>query len=351
MTGVNGEHAVDLRSDTVTRPTAAMREAIAQAVVGDDTFGDDPTVRALEARIAELLGKEAALFFPSGIMANETGLMVLTRPGTEVVCEATCHFVDWELGGPAALAGVSMRGVHTHDGILTPSLVEAAIRAPSPIQVQTSAVVMEQTHNGAGGRITPIENMRGIADIARERGLSIHLDGARLWNASAANGIAMHEYAACADTVMVCLSKGLGCPIGSMLAGSTEHIRQARIIRRRLGGAMRQVGVLAAAGLYALDNHVHRLHEDHTRARTLAQRASAIPGLCVIEPDTNIVMMDVAGDGVTAADVVRELALLGVMMVPFTSHRVRAVLHMDVNDEGLNHAAEALERVMAKNVA
>jgi threonine aldolase len=339
---------VDLRSDTVTRPTAGMREAIARAVVGDDTLGDDPTVRALEERIAAMLGKPAALFFPSGIMANETALCVLAPAGTEVVCEARCHFVDWELGGPAAIAGVHMRGVATADGVLDRESVRAAIRAPSSIQVQTSAIAVEQTHNGAGGRITPMSNLREIAELAREHGLGMHIDGARLWNASAASGIPVSDYAACADTVMVALSKGLGCPVGSMLAGSEAHIAAARTVRRRLGGAMRQAGILAAAGLYALDHHLDRLHEDHSRARRLADAASRIPGLAVVSPDTNIVMMDVVRDDITANDVVRELADDGILMTPFTSRRVRAVTHMDISDEGLSRAAEALAVVMSR---
>jgi threonine aldolase len=339
--------AVDLRSDTVTRPTKGMREAIARAVVGDDALGDDPTVTALEDRIADLLGKEAAVFFPSGIMANETALMVLTRRGTEVICEAACHLVDWELGGPADLAGIQLRGVPTPDGVLTEDLVASAIRPVSPVQLQTSAIALENTHNGAGGRVMPIENLRGIQDLARRHGLPVHLDGARLWNAAAATGIALRTYAECADTVMVALSKGLGCPVGSMLAGSRVHMQQARVVRRRLGGSMRQAGVLAAAGLYALDHHIERLHEDHERARRLARLASIVPGLRVVEPETNIVMMDVVKPGIAATDVVRELASHDVLMTPFTARRVRAVTHLDISDEGLSHAAEALAHVMA----
>jgi threonine aldolase len=345
--GAESRDAVDLRSDTVTQPTPGMREAIARAVVGDDTLGDDPTVRALEERVAELLGKQAALFFPSGIMANETALILHTRPGTEVVCEATCHFIDWELGGPAALAGVHMRGIPTTDGVLTADAVAAAIRAPNPIQVQTSAITIENTHNGAGGRITPIGTMRAIADVARDRNLPVHLDGARLWNATTASGVPLDAYAACADTVMVAMSKGLGCPVGSLLAGTREHMQHARVIRRRLGGAMRQAGILAAAGIYALDHHVERLADDHARARQLAKHASTLQGLSVVEPDTNIVMMDVTRSDMTANDVVRELGRHGVMMTAFTSRRVRAVTHMDIDDSRLSHAADALARVMA----
>jgi threonine aldolase len=324
-----------------------MREAIARAVVGDDTLGDDPTVVALEERVAHLLGKEAALFFPSGIMANETALLLHTTPGTEVVCEAMCHFIDWELGGPAALAGVHMRGIPTTDGILTADAVKAAIRPPNAIQVQTSAITIENTHNGAGGRITPIDTMQDIAAVAHAHNLPLHLDGARLWNASAASGVPLKTYAACADTVMVAMSKGLGCPIGSLLAGTRDHMRQARVIRRRLGGAMRQVGILAAAGIYALDHHLDRLGEDHERARRLAHLARNVAGLTVIEPDTNIVMMDITRDDMNAGDVVRELAKQGIMMTAFTARRVRAVTHMDIDDDALTRAADALAKVMA----
>ena len=344
---VSDRAVVDMRSDTVTRPTAGMRDAIARAVVGDDALGDDPTVAALEDRVADLLGKEAALFFPSGIMANETALILLAKPGTEVVCEASCHFIDWELGGPAALAGVHMRGIPTHDGILSATAVAAAIRPPNAIQVQTSAITLENTHNGAGGRITPIDTMREIADVARAHKLPLHLDGARLWNASARTGVALRAYAACADTVMVAMSKGLGCPVGSLLAGTRAHMQHARVIRRRLGGAMRQVGVLAAAGIYALDHHVDRLGDDHERARRLARLARILPGLNVIDPDTNILMMDVTRADMNANDVVRELAKHDVLMTAFTARRVRAVTHMDVDDAGISRAADALARVMS----
>ncbi|HSJ09073.1 MAG TPA: GntG family PLP-dependent aldolase [Longimicrobiales bacterium] len=339
---------VDLRSDTVTRPTPGMREAIASAVVGDDALGDDPTVRHLEQRIADILDKEAALFFPSGIMANETALAVIASPGTEVVCEARCHFVDWELGGPAFIAGVQLRGVETGDGVLTPALVEAAIRpTAASVQLQTSAIAIENTHNAAGGRVMPLDVMRGIRDVARRHGLPVHLDGARLWNAAAASGVTEAEYAACADTVMVTLSKGLGCPVGSMLAGTAETMQRARVMRRRLGGSMRQSGILAAAGLYALEHHRGRLHEDHTRARTLARLAAHVPGLRVIEPETNIVMFDITRPGVTASALLAQLREHDVLMTEFTSTRIRAVTHLDIDDAGISRAAEALAGVMA----
>lgn len=338
---------VDLRSDTVTRPTAGMREAIAGAVVGDDALGDDPTVRHLEQRIADILDKEATVFFPSGIMANETALAVIAAPGTEVVCEARCHFVDWELGGPSFIAGVQLHGVTTPDGLLTADLVEAAIRPrAASMQLQTSAIALENTHNAAGGRVMPLDVMRGIRAVAQRYGLPVHLDGARLWNAAAASGVTEAEYAACAETVMVTLSKALGCPVGSMLAGDAAVMQRARVMRRRLGGTMRQAGILAAAGLYALEHHRERLQEDHARARTLARLAAHVPGLRVVEPETNIVMLDVTRPGVTASAVLAQLTERGVLMTEFTSTRLRAVTHLDIDDAGIRRAADALAAVM-----
>lgn len=338
---------VDLRSDTITRPTPGMREAIAAAEVGDDTLGDDPTVKRLERRIADILDKEAAVFFPSGIMANQTALMVLGTPGTEVICEATSHILDWEMGGPAVLGGLQLRPVPAPGGVLTPELVAAAIRPASKFAMQTSVISLENTHNGAGGRILPLQSMRRIREVAAERGVRVHLDGARLWNAATASGVTEAEYAACADTVMITLSKGLGCPVGSMLAGGGEMMERARTVRRRLGGSLRQAGILAAAGLYALDHHRERLHEDHHRARTLARLAAHVPGVRVVEPETNIVMFDVVHPTVGAAELLGRLAEHGVLMVPFTPTRIRAVTHLDIDDAGISHAAEVLAGALA----
>jgi threonine aldolase len=342
-----GADLVDLRSDTVTRPGDGMRQAIASAEVGDDVFGDDPTTRRLERRIADLLDMESALFFPTGIMANQTALRLHTRPGTEVVCEATCHLVDWELGGAAVHSGVQLRGVAAPGGLLTAELVAGAIRPRNPFGVQTSLVSVENTHNGAGGRVMPLAVLREIAGVARHAGLPVHLDGARLWNAAVATGVGLAEFAACADTVMVSLSKGLGCPAGSLLAGREAAMEAARTIRRRMGGAMRQNGILAAAGLYALDHHRERLAEDHARARTLARLAAHVPGLRVIEPDTNIVMMEITRPGMDAAAVVARMAEQGVLITQFTPTRIRAVTHLDISDEGVRHAADALASIFA----
>ena len=338
---------VDLRSDTVTRPTPGMRAAIAAAEVGDDALGEDPTVQALEARVAAVLGKEAALFFPSGIMANQAALAVLGRRGTEAVAEAQAHVIDWELGAAAMLAGIQLRPVPTEDGVLRAAAVEAAIRPDFPRQLRTSLICLENTHNGAGGRIQPLEVTAEVRVLADRLGLPVHLDGARLWNAAVASGLEPARYAEHADTVMVALSKGLGCPVGSLLAGRVGDIDRAREVRRRLGGSMRQAGILAAAGLYALDHHMERLAEDHRRARALAEAAGKLTALRVVAPDTNIVMLDVEPPGLDAAEVVRRVAEHGVRLIAFTPRRVRAVTHLDVDDQGIDRAIEALRKAMA----
>jgi threonine aldolase len=338
--------AVDLRSDTVTRPTSAMRQAIASAVVGDDALGDDPTVQALEARIAAILGKEAAVLFPTGTMANETALAVLTTPGSEVVVEATAHFFDWEMGAPAVLCGVQLHPVPAPAGLLSADLVESAFRPGALLQIRTSAVCVENTHNASGGRVMPIETLRDIRAAADRHGVALHLDGARLWNATAASGVSEAEFAACADTVMVTLSKGLGCPVGSLLAGTAATMRNARAVRRRFGGAMRQAGILAAAGLYALDHHRHRLVEDHHRAARLAAAIQGLPGIDIVPPETNMVMVDLRRPGLDATSFIDRLAEHGVLLSPFTRTRVRAVTHLDVDDADIDHAAAAFEAVL-----
>ena len=325
-----------------------MREAIAQAEVGDDQLGDDPTVRRLEERVAGLLGKERALFFPSGIMANQTAIMVHAPPGTEAVVEGSAHVLDWEDAAAAAWGGVQLRAVPTDDGILTVDHVQRGLRpAGNPYQPRTSLICVENTHNAAGGRIVPLERLRELRALADERGLPIHMDGARLWNASAASGVAVAEYAAEVDTVMVTLSKGLGCPVGSLLAGSDELIQAAWRVRRRMGGSMRQSGILAAAGLYALHHHLERLSEDHRRARALADAAAATDGLDAVPPETNILMIDLRRERLSAPAVLEVLAERGVLMTMFSPSRLRAVTHLDVDDVGIRRAIEALSEVTA----
>ncbi|MFP4624896.1 MAG: threonine aldolase family protein [Gemmatimonadota bacterium] len=341
------ERVIDLRSDTVTRPTPGMREAIASAEVGDDQLGDDPTVRRLEERVAAMLGKERALFFPSGIMANQAAIVLQSRPGTEVVIEASGHVLDWEDGAAAAWSGVQLRPVPTPDGILTPELVEGVLRSEAnPYQPDTSLVCVENTHNAAGGKVMPLATLEGIAAVAREHGLPVHMDGARLWHAAVAAGVELDDYAAPVDTVMVTLSKGLGCPVGSLLAGADAVIQRAWRVRRRMGGSMRQSGILAAAGLYALDHHLHRLDDDHRRARLVAELAAGIEGIRPLMPETNIVMLDLLRDDLDAATIVTGLAERDVRLSMFSPKRLRAVTHLDVDDDGVRTAVEALADVV-----
>jgi threonine aldolase len=342
---------VDLRSDTVTRPTPAMRRAIAEAEVGDAVLGDDPTVAALERYAAELLGKEAALFFPSGIMANTTALLVLARPGTEAVIEAGGHILNYEEGAGAAFGGVQLRAVPTADGLLRPEHVAEYIRPGSPYLPQTSLVCLENTHNGAGGRVMPLAQLRAVAQTAHARGVAVHLDGARLPNASAATGVPMAEFADSVDTVMVALSKGLGAPVGSVLAGSAEAMQRAWRVRRRLGGGMRQAGILAAAALYGLRNHFPLLEQDHRRARELAARAAGVAGLTVVPPETNIVMVDLVEPRLEPVAVLAAMERRGVRMTQFGARRLRAVTHLDVDDAGIARAGDALVEAVGELLA
>ena len=275
----SASNVVDLRSDTVTRPTPAMRRAMVEAEVGDDVLGDDPTVQALEQRVARLAGKEAATFVPSGTMGNQLAIATLTTPGDEVLLEAESHIFRYEQGGVAANAGCLAHIVHTERGVVSAAALIPAIRGEDEHNAHLTLVCVENTHNRAGGTIVPLASLRELSAAARERGVRVHLDGARLWNASVASGIPIAEWAACADTVMMCFSKALGAPVGSILVGSSDVIRRARRLRKRWGGSMRQVGILAAACLHALDHHVARLAEDHARAKRLAAGFREAPGV------------------------------------------------------------------------
>lgn len=337
--------AIDLRSDTVTKPSDAMRRAMTDAEVGDDVLDGDPTTRRLEARIAELLGLEAALFFPSGVQANQAAILLLGERGTELVLEADAHHVHYELAGVAALAGVQIRPVATPDGILTAELACAAWRSGRYVP-RISAIAAENTHNAAGGRVMSTAVWDGLTTLAAERGVPIHLDGARLWNAAVALDAPPARLARGATTVMVSLSKGLGCPVGSCLAGSRAHIEQAWQIRKRLGGGMRQTGILAAAGLYALDHHLDGLAADHANARLLAERLEGHAAVRPLRPETNIVMLDLLAPAAAARDAVRRLAERGVLLVAFGERRLRAVTHRDVSRDQIEHAA----RVIAKTL-
>ena len=339
---------VDLRSDTVTRPTPAMRQAIASALVGDDVYGDDPTVLALERRVAEMAGKEAAVFVPSGTMGNQLAVNALTRPGDAVLLEAQSHIFLNEQGGMSANSGCLAHIVHGTRGAIVPADVEAAWRDASDEHVaRLSLLCLENTHNYAGGVIVPLSGLHAVSGAARELGMRVHLDGARLWNASVATSVPVAEWAACADTVSMCFSKGLGAPIGSILVGPADVIRQARRTRKRWGGGMRQVGILAAACLYALDHHVTRLADDHLRAKRLADGFAQAPGVNVIAPDTNIVFVDVAPTGPDAKQVVAQLGERGVRMSAYGPRRVRAIAHLDVDDTGIERAIAAFRQVLS----
>jgi threonine aldolase len=336
---------VDLRSDTVTRPTPAMREALASAVVGDDVFDDDPTVHALQERVAALCGKERALFVPSGTMGNQLAIRSLTSPGDEVFLEGESHIFYYEAGAASALAGVQLHPLAGTRGELDPATLAAAVRSDELHVPPNRLLCLENTHNRAGGTIFPLEHLKRAAAAARERGLAVHLDGARLWNAPVATGVPLARWADPFDTVMMCFSKGLGAPVGSILVGDEDVIVRARRGRKMYGGGMRQAGILAAACLYALDHHVDRLADDHRRARTLGERAARIPGLSVdlAATQTNIVMIRVEDPAWDARSVVQALEGRGVRMSAYGPRLVRAVTHLDVDDLGIERAAGALE--------
>ena len=339
----------DLLSDTLTRPTAAMRRAMASADVGDDVYGEDPTVNALEERVAGLLGHEAGLFTPSGSMANQLGLRLHVAPGAEMVCDSLAHVVRAELGAAAALAGITSRTWVAPRGLLTAAApLGLMITGAGAYQVNTSLVVVENTHNFGGGTVQPLEEITALRHGTRAAGVAMHLDGARLWNAHVATGVALADYGAQFDTVSVCLSKGLGAPVGSVLVGSTAAIAEARIWRKRYGGGMRQAGILAAAGLHALDHHVERLADDHARARRTARAcADAAPGS--VDPDlveTNIVNLDVSVVGATGADVVAAAADRGVRCYAVGTQAVRLVWHLDVDDAATDHAIDVLTSIL-----
>lgn len=331
---------IDLRSDTVTKPSAAMRQAIVNAEVGDDVLDGDPTVLRLERRVAELLGKDRGLYFPTGTMANQAALWSLGERGTEVYAHEDSHIVNWEIAGTAGLIGLQPRTV-AGSPILEPDALREKLRPASPHAPRASLVCAENTHNGAGGMVTPIEKLRAIRAVAADAGLPLHLDGARLWNASVATGTSLAEFAACADTVMVSFSKGLGAPVGAVLVGSETVMAKAWETRKRFGGGMRQSGILAAAALYGLEHNFPRLHEDHRRAKRLAEGLSSIADLRVVPPDTNIVMVDLP-PRLTSADVVARARAAGVLIGGWSATRIRVVLHLDVDDAMLAEATARL---------
>jgi len=341
---------IDLRSDTVTIPSPGMRQAMAAAPVGDDQYGEDPSVNRLQERIAELLGKEAALFVPSGTMANQIGLKILTRPGDEVVVGDEAHIVWHESGAAAANSGIQFTVVG-RGGLFSAADLRAAYKPPGHIVFPpTTLVAVENTHNRGGGVVFPQREAVAICEAASELGLASYLDGARLFNTAAATGLSLAELAAPFDVVSVALSKGLGCPVGSLIAGRHEAVSRARRVRRMFGGAMRQSGILAAAGLYALDHNLSRLVEDHANARVLAERLKGLRGLCLdlATVQSNIVIFRMEEGAPEAATIVTRAQELGVLISAFGVRTVRAVTHLDVSADQCRRAADLLAEVIER---
>jgi len=334
---------IDLRSDTVTKPTLAMRASMASAEVGDDVYGEDPTVNLLERRAAEVFDREAALFVPTGTMGNQIAIRLLTQPGQEVIAESRAHILDWEMATTAVFSGCLVRAVPADRGILTWTHIEPAIYARGAFRAATGLIEIENTANLAGGSCTPLAVLEEIWAGAKERKLPVHLDGARIFNASTALGVGVRELTSGFDTVMFCLSKGLGAPVGSMLVGSAQLMDQARLYRKALGGGMRQAGVLAAAGLIALEHGPARLHQDHANARLLAEALSHMDGVD-IDPnavETNIVIFKLTGR-MTAAELVARLKARGILATAVCPDAIRLVTHLDVDRAACVAAAEAL---------
>ncbi len=344
---------VDLRSDTVTKPTLEMRRAMAEAEVGDDVYGEDPTVRALEEKVAELLGQEAALFMPSGTMANQVAIRTHSEPGDEIICDARAHILLYERAAPAAIAGVLARTIDTPRGIFDAEAVRARMRGPIPgmpagLFPPTRLVCLENTHNAGGGSVWPLDLFVEVTDRARSAGLAVHLDGARLWNAAIAAGVAERRYGERCDSVAVCFSKGLGAPVGSALAGSRAFIDRARRFRGMMGGAMRQAGILAAAALYALEHHRQRLAEDHALARRLAEGLAELPGVD-IDPasvETNIVYFRTTR--IDASSFAAGAAAEGVRVLATGPDSIRCLTHLDVDRAGIERALSVFARLLSR---
>jgi threonine aldolase len=341
---------IDLRSDTVTKPTPAMRRAMMEAEVGDDVYGEDPTVNRLERRAAEITGKEAALFVPTGTMGNAIAIKLHTEHGQEVISEARSHILDWELGMVAWFSGCVVRAIPTENGILSWQQIRGYMKALSPFWAPTGLVAIENTHNMLGGNVYSLEAIREIAEGAHERGVKVHMDGARVFNASAATGVPVSDIVAPVDTVMFCLSKGLGAPAGSILAGPADLIAKGRLYRKRLGGGMRQVGVLAAACLIAMEESPKLLPCDHANARFLAEGLARIPGI-QIAPESvasNIAVFDVSATGVAPNEISAQLKRRGVLMNAINDRQMRAVTHYDVDRAACSQALETVAECLAK---
>ncbi|HLO42110.1 MAG TPA: GntG family PLP-dependent aldolase [Phycisphaerales bacterium] len=338
------DRIIDLRSDTVTRPTPGMRQAMANAVVGDDVLGDDPTVIKLQERVAEIMGKEAACFVPTGTMANQTAIRAQCEMGDEIICHEDSHIIHYETGSPAALSGVMIRGARGHRGLYDVDQLDELHRPASIHAPASRMVLIENTQNRGGGAVWPMEQVQRVTSRAKELGLRRHLDGARVWNACIASGHKPGDYARHFDTVSCCFSKGLGAPCGSAVAGDKATIARVHRFRKMFGGTMRQSGVLAAAALYALDNHFDRLAEDHQNARRLAEGIAEIPGLTLdsVGVETNMVFFMVDPSLGTAAEFCTRLKGLGVLMLPNAPRRVRAVCHLDATGEAIDAAVRTV---------
>jgi len=342
---------IDLRSDTVTRPSPGMRRAMAAAEVGDDVFGEDPSVNLLQERTADLLGKEAALFVPSGTMSNQICLRVLTSPGDEVICERFAHLFRNEAAAGPVLSGLSFYPLDGDRGRLSAAQVAGAVQPMDIHLPRTRVIALENTHNRGSGSVYDLSQIKAVAGLAREKGLAMHLDGARIFHACQAGGYGPRELASHFDTVSVCLSKGLGAPVGSVMVSTRELVAKAVKVRKQLGGGMRQAGILAAAGLYALEHNLDRLGEDHRRARRLAEALASMPG-ADLDPEavrTNIVIFDVSPSGRSAAQVQAELEEAGVRVLPFGPLSLRAVTHLEIGDQELDRALTAFGRVLGAN--
>lgn len=343
------ESLIDLSSDTATCPTPAMRRAMAEAPVGDEQKGEDPTVNLLQDMSANLLGKEMAIFLPSSTMSNEIAFKVHTRPGDEMIMEQSSHPIHFEVGGPAFHSGAMIYPIAGHRGLFQPSQLEAVIRPDAPHFPRSRLVSLENTHNMGGGAIWPIDQLEAVCTTARQHGLALHLDGARLLNAVVASGIPAARYAAPFDSVCLCLSKGLGAPVGSVLAGSQDFIREARRYKHLFGGAMRQAGIIAAGGVYALDHHIERLAEDHANAKWLAEGLSSITGVDIRAEDveTNIIFFELTPEApVTAPTFVKRLEERGIRMIAMGPSRIRAVTHLDISRQDIETALDVIRDVL-----
>ena len=334
---------IDLRSDTVTRPTDEMRKAMAEAPVGDDVYGEDPTINRLQDMAAERFDREAALFVPSGSMGNQVAVWTHTNPGDEVILEADCHIFNYEMATMSAFSGVMPRPIPTEKGVLSPAAVKEALREDIYYLSETSLVTLENTHNNHGGRIYPLSDSRAMIEFAEENGLNLHLDGARIFNASVGSGYSVEDLTEGFDSVMFCLSKGLGAPVGSMLVGDRYFIDQARSARKRFGGGMRQAGILAAAGIYALNNNVQRLEKDHENAARLAEGLRELGfEVTPTPPQTNIIFVDTSPIGVNALDLTTRLKEKGILIGGRNETTIRFVTHLDIDREDIDQVLEVI---------